>query len=122
MLLILLWILPSLLRRREKNQKKKVEKWTEEDEEEEFDFENQTDSEEEETGLVKWCAESEFLRGKPMSVDTLQELKGLVKQNQSPDHVPMPITNLPKQRKRKNSAAPLPQLAAKEAVLFHLHL
>ncbi len=62
-------------KKRKKMQKKKVEKQIEENEEEEFDFENQTDSEDEQASLVKWCAEEEFKRGKPRSVDTLMDLQ-----------------------------------------------
>ncbi len=51
-------------------QKKKVKKQIKENEEEEFDFENQTNIEDEQIGLVKWCVE-ELKRRKPRSIDTL---------------------------------------------------
>jgi hypothetical protein len=102
-------------KKRKKMHKKKVEKQIEENEEEEFDFENQFDSEDEQAGLVKWCAEEEFIRGKPRSVDTLQELDGLANQNNSPDQVHVVAKELPKQMKRKNFAAPAqPQLVTKK--------
>ncbi len=89
-------------------QKKKIKKQIEENEKEEFDFENQTNIEDEQIGLVKWCVEEEFKRRKLRSIDTLQEFDGLANQNKFPDHVLVATKELPKQMKRKNFATPTP--------------
>jgi hypothetical protein len=57
--------------KRKKMIEKKIEKQIEENEEKEFDFQNQTNIEDEQTGLVKWCAKEELKRRKPRSIDTL---------------------------------------------------
>ncbi len=89
-------------------QNKKVEKQIEENEKEEFDFENQTNIEDEQTSLVKWFAEEELKRKKLRSIDTLHEFDGLANQNKSLDHVLVVAKELPKQMKRKNVATPTP--------------
>jgi len=74
------------------------------EDEKDFDFENETNSEDEQIGLVKWCAKEEFKRGKARSIDTSQKLDEIIEQNKCLD-VAMPVvdSNLPKTNEKKES-------------------
>jgi len=85
--------------------KKKLEKQVDKhimEVEKDFDFDNEINNEDEQVGLVKWCAKQEFKRGKTRSIDTSHELDGLVEQNKCLN-VAMLVTDFdfPKRLKRK---------------------
>jgi len=110
-----------------KKKKKIIEKQEDKhinEDEEDFDFENETNSEDKQFNLVKWCVEEEFKRGKARFVNTSHELDGLAEQNKWPNVAMLVVdSNLPKKMKRKKTLTlhvELPECITRNNVLWYL--